>query len=95
MSRFAGSRRPQWPRGIDECLAEMGDNGHVQTIVCSQTKGVQSVDVISEERILGKFFRPTRERTSPGAESALVTKTWAPLGNILRECPLWGGGGDR
>jgi len=53
------------------------------------------VDVISEERILGKFFRPRRERPSPGAESALVTKTWAPLGNIPRECPLWGGGGDR
>jgi hypothetical protein len=47
--------------GIDESLAEMRDNGHVQTKVCSQTKGVQSVDVISEERILGKFFRPTRE----------------------------------
>ena len=51
--------------------------------------------MISEERILGKFFRPTREWPSPGAESALVTKTWAPLGNIPRECPLWGGGGDR
>jgi hypothetical protein len=73
----------------------MGDNGQGQTKVCRRTKGVQSVDVISEERILGKFFRPTRERPSPGAESALVTKTWAPLGNIPRECPLWGGGGDR
>jgi hypothetical protein len=67
----------------------------MQTNVCIQTKEVQGVDVISEERILGKFFRPTRECPSPGAESALVTKTWAPLGNTLRECPLWGGGGDR
>jgi hypothetical protein len=43
--------------------------------------------MISEERILGKFFRPTREWPSPGAERALVTKTWAlsgiPLGNTL------------
>jgi hypothetical protein len=38
------------------------------------------VDVISEERILGKFFRPTREWPSPGDKSALVTKTWSPLG---------------
>jgi hypothetical protein len=53
------------------------------------------VDVISEERILGKFSRPTRERPSPGAESALVTKTGPPLENPPRECPLWGGGGDR
>ena len=81
--------------GIDESLTEMGDNGQVQTIVCSQTKEVQSVDVISEERILGKFFRPTHEWPSLGAESALVTKTWAPLGNSPGECPLWGGGGDR
>jgi hypothetical protein len=81
--------------GIDESLAETGDNGQVQTNVCIQTKGVQGVDVICEERILGKFFRPTREWLSPGAETLLVTKTWAPLGNIPRECPLWGGGGDR
>jgi hypothetical protein len=81
--------------GIDESLAETRHNGQVQTNVCIQTKGVQGVDVISEERILGKFFRPTREWPSPGAESALVTKTCAPLGNIPRECPLWGGGGDR
>ncbi len=54
------------------------------------------VAVISEGRILGKFFRPRRERPSPGAESALVTKTWAPLsGNTPREYALWGGGGDR
>ena len=34
------------------------------------------VAVISEERILGKkFFRPTRERPSPGAETLLVAKT--------------------
>jgi hypothetical protein len=33
------------------------------------------VDVISEERILGKFFRPGRERPSPGAETLLVAKT--------------------
>jgi hypothetical protein len=44
------------------------------------------VAVISEERILGKFFRPTREWPSPGAETLLVTKTWAPLGNIPRAC---------
>jgi hypothetical protein len=45
------------------------------------------VDVISEERILGKFFRPPREWPSPGTESALVTKTGPlsgiPLGNAL------------
>jgi hypothetical protein len=33
----------------------MRDNGQMQTKVCSQTKGVQSVDVISEERFLGKI----------------------------------------
>jgi hypothetical protein len=50
------------------------------------------VAVISEGRILGKFFRPTREWPSPGAKSALVTKTWAPLlGNTPREYALWGG----
>jgi hypothetical protein len=53
------------------------------------------VAVSSEEGILDKFFRPRRERPSPGTESALVTKTWAPLGYVPRECPLWGGGGDR
>jgi len=54
------------------------------------------VAVISEERILGKFFRPTREWLSPGAETLLVTKTWAPLlENTPREYALWGGGGDR
>jgi hypothetical protein len=67
--------------------------------ICKQKFAVKRRDcrlaVISEERILGKFFRPTREWPSPGAESTLVTKTWAPLGNIPRECPLWGGGGDR
>lgn len=48
------------------------------------------------KRILGKFFRPKRERPSPGAESALVTKTGAPLlENTPREYALWGGGGDR
>ena len=41
----------------DESFAEMGHNGQMQTNVCSQTKGVQSVDVISEERILGKSPR--------------------------------------
>jgi hypothetical protein len=56
---------------------------------------VDVVDVISEERILGKFFRPRRERPSQGAESALVAKTWPPLENIPREYALWGGGGDR
>jgi len=64
----------------------------MQTKVCIQTKGVQSVDVISEERILGKFFRPTREWPSPGAESALVTKTWAPLLGILLGNTLCGEG---
>jgi hypothetical protein len=45
------------------------------------------------ERILGKFSRPRRERPSPGAESSLVTKTWAPfLENTPREYALWGGG---
>ena len=79
-------------RGIDASLAEMGDNGQVQTKVCSQTKGVQSVAVISEERILGKFFCPRRERPSPGAESALVTKTGAPLLGILLGNTLCGEG---
>ena len=37
-----------------------------------------------EGRIQGKF-RPRRERPSPGAESALVTKpTGVPLGYTLR-----------
>ena len=50
----------------------------------------------TEERILGKFSRPRRERPSPGAESALVTNTTgAALGNTAREYALWGGGGDR
>jgi len=61
--------------GIDECSVETRHNGQVETKVCSQTKGEQRVDVISEEQILGKFFRPTRERPSPGAETLLVTKT--------------------
>jgi hypothetical protein len=48
---------------------------------------------MTEERILGKLFRARRERPSPGAESALVTKTWAPLlENSPREYALWGGG---
>jgi hypothetical protein len=51
---------------------------------------------VTEERILGKFFRLRRERPSPGAEIALVTKTGAPfLDNTPREYALWGGGGDR
>ena len=45
------------------------------------------MDVISEERILGKFFRARRERPSPEAKSVLVTKTGPlsgiPLGNTL------------
>ena len=46
----------------------------------------------TEERILGKFFRPRRERPSPGAESALMAKTEAPsLRNTPRECASWGG----
>jgi hypothetical protein len=49
------------------------------------------VDVSSEGRIPGKFFRPRRERPSPGTESALVTKTWAPLVNTPWESALWGG----
>ena len=80
----------------EESFAEMGHNGQTQTNVCSQTQGVQGVDVISAERILGKFSRPTREWPSSRAENTLVTKTWAPLlENTPRECPLWGGGGDR
>jgi hypothetical protein len=52
--------------------------------------------MIDEERILGKFFRPTRERPSLGAKSALVTKTGTPLlENSPRKCASWGGGGDR
>ena len=50
------------------------------------------MEVISEERILGKFFRPRREWPSPGAESALVTKTWAPLLGILLGNTLCGEG---
>jgi hypothetical protein len=50
------------------------------------------VAVISEERILGKFFRPTRERPSPGAETLLVTKTGAPLLGILLGNTLCGEG---
>jgi hypothetical protein len=34
---------------------------------------------VTEGRILGKFFCPRREWPSPGAKSALVTKTGAPL----------------
>lgn len=44
-----------------------------------------------EERILGKFSRPECERPSRRLPNSLVTKTKAPLENIL-----WGeGGGDR
>jgi hypothetical protein len=50
---------------------------------------------VTEGRILGKFFCPRRERPSPGAETLLVTKTWALLVNTPRECPLWDGGGNR
>jgi hypothetical protein len=50
------------------------------------------VAVISEGRILGKFFRRRRERPSPGAKSALVTKTWAPLLGILLGNTLCGEG---
>ena len=50
--------------------------------------------MIGEERILGKFFRPTREWPSSRAERALVTKTWAPLGTSLGNA-LCGEGGDR
>ena len=48
--------------------------------------------MIGEGQDFGKFFRPRRERPSPGAESALVTNTWAPLlRNTPREYALWGG----
>jgi hypothetical protein len=47
---------------------------------------------VTEGRILGKFFRPRRERPSPGAESALVTKTGAPLLGILLGNTLCGEG---
>jgi hypothetical protein len=40
---------------------------------------------MTEERILGKFFRPRRERPWPGTESALGAKTGAPLGNTPRQ----------
>jgi hypothetical protein len=56
---------------------------------------MKSGTVISEERILGKFSCAGCRRTSPGAESALVTKTRASFWNTPRECPLRGGGGDR
>jgi len=47
---------------------------------------------VTEERILDKFFRPTREWPSPGAESVLVTKTGAPLLGILLGNTLCGEG---
>jgi hypothetical protein len=40
--------------------------------------------MITGARILGKFLRPRRERPSPEAESALVTRTGGP---VLREYP--------
>ena len=96
MSRYPGTHGPQWHRGIDESSTETGHNGQVQTFVCRQTKGVQSVDVISEERILGKFSHQGGRRPSVRSETLHVTKTpGAPLANTLGECPLWGGGGDR
>ncbi len=86
---------------MDESLAETRHNGQTQTKVCSQTKGVQSVDVISEERILGKFSPQGCRRPSVGSETLLVAKTWPPLGNTPKplgntpkEYALWGGGGD-
>jgi hypothetical protein len=68
----------------------------VQTKVCRQTKGMQSVDVISEERILAKFSCEGCRRASVVSETLLVAKTGAPLIGIpTREYALWGGGGDR
>ena len=48
--------------------------------------------MIDEVRNSGKFTRARRERPSPRAENALVTKTGSPLlENIPREYALWGG----
>jgi hypothetical protein len=52
--------------------------------------------VITEERILGKFFHQAGRRPSVGPETLLVARTeGAPLENTAREYALWGGGGDR
>ena len=51
--------------------------------------------MIDEVRNSGKFTRTRRERPAAEAQNSLVTKTGAPSGNTPRECPSWGGGGDR
>jgi hypothetical protein len=52
--------------------------------------------MITRERILGKFFHQGGGRPSGSTETLHLTKTGVPiLGNTPRECPLWGGGGDR
>ena len=57
---------------------------------------------IPEERILGEFSPPRRERSSRRGESSLVTKTGVPFGSPwgmplgIRFVEIrWGGGGDR
>jgi hypothetical protein len=67
-----------------------------RSLADSSERGVsaESVDVgtmIGEGRDFGKFTRAIRERPSTRAESALVTKTGAPLGNAPKEYALWGG----
>jgi hypothetical protein len=58
-------------------------------------KIVEVGTMICEGRDFGKFTLAIRERPSPEAESALVTKTWSPLlENTPRQYTLWGGGGD-
>ena len=66
----------------------MRDNGQAQTKVCSQTKGVQRVDVISEERILGKFFI----REVGGSQLDLKLRSWQKTQGATEEITRGGGG---
>jgi hypothetical protein len=53
------------------------------------------LESIHEERILGKFSPPRRERPSRRSEPSLVTKTGHPLGTSLGirfVGIMWGGG---
>jgi CxxC motif-containing protein (DUF1111 family) len=75
-------------------MAEPGDNSQMQTRVCNQMKGVQSVDVISEERILGKFSCEAGRRLAGRAESLRLARTQALfIGNFPWEYATRGGGG--
>jgi hypothetical protein len=56
-------------------------------------KSVEVGTMICEGRDFGKFTLAIRERPSPGAESALVTKTWSPLlengeGEVIADATL-------